>query len=69
MKLSLTFSVLAATFGCSAAQTIFDAIATAGNYSTLLGALESSGADDLLGGVGGPVSKYDVCIRSRSLPP
>jgi hypothetical protein len=68
MKLSLTFSVLAATFGCSAALTLYEAIDTAGDYSTLLGALESTGAQDLLLSLGEPVSKYDVCIRSHSLP-
>jgi hypothetical protein len=66
MKLSLTFSVLAATFGCSAAQTVFAAIADVGDYSTLLDALASSGADVLLGTLSGPVSKYG--IRSRALP-
>jgi hypothetical protein len=65
MKLSLTFSVLAAIFGCSAAQTLFEAIDTAGDYSTLLGALESTGAQKLLLTFGQPVSKYDVCVRSR----
>jgi hypothetical protein len=68
MKLSLTFSVLAATFGCSAAQTIFEEIDGFGVYSTLLGALESTGADVIVGNLGSPVSKYDVCIRSRALP-
>ena len=67
MKLSLAFSVLAATIGSSAAQTLFEAIDTAGDYSTLLGALESTDAQDLLLPLGEPVSKYDVCIRSRSL--
>jgi hypothetical protein len=49
-------------------ETVFEAIAAFGNYSTLLGALESTGADVIVGNLGSPVSKYDVCIRSRALP-
>jgi hypothetical protein len=71
--LSLTFSVLAATFGCSAAQpnkpakTIFKAIDDAGGYATLL-SFESTEGDVLLGTLGSNVSKYEVCIISRLLP-
>jgi hypothetical protein len=68
MKLSLAISVLAATFGSSAAQTLFEAIALAeGNYTTLLSFLVSSGAQEQLATLSSNISKYYVCIRSCSL--
>jgi hypothetical protein len=49
-------------------KTIFEAIATAGGYGTLLTSLEDTGGKELLIGLGSNVSKYEVCIISRSLP-
>eukprot|EP00980_Cylindrotheca_fusiformis_P009637 scaffold2133_cov86-Cylindrotheca_fusiformis.AAC.1 len=59
MKFSLIISVLAASVGSTVGQTLFEAIGDAtGNYSTLLGLVTSTGADDVIADVGGDVTIF-----------
>eukprot|EP00980_Cylindrotheca_fusiformis_P014512 scaffold3886_cov78-Cylindrotheca_fusiformis.AAC.1 len=69
MKVSLTFSfILAASVGSTVGQTLFEAVGDAtGNYSTLLGLVTETGADDTIADAGGDVKEAHIVVVPFSL--